>query len=357
MSRSKFFATGILVALVFQACNLPSNTPTEEPVSETEAPSEEVFQTEAPPIVQHEIVPVSVSDVKPYPDVTSRDTAPEQRAPYGDSYDINRLERPFTAEMTYLPDIDIASFSISAEGDFYYVSIELVGTNPNSSATHKYYLELDTNLDSYGDFLIVAEGPFSTEWTAENIRIYSDTNRDSAGLTASKSDAPFSGNGYDTVIHDIAAGIGDDVDAAWICVNASDLATVQFAVKKTLAGDKFLYLVMADAGLQDVARLDYVDYFTEEQAGSPVRSSRYYPLKELYAVDNTCYQAFGFVPTGYEPKICPEILQPQIIESGGYSPSTPGSPSEDYCTSIGRPNPGNCPYGWSDAPYCVCTPG
>lgn len=346
---------GILVLLMLQGCNLPGTvSPTETVSPPTEAPATELVPV-VPTEIQHQTIPVSAPLAKPYPDVTSRDTAPEQRAPYGDSFDINRLERPFTQDMTYIPDMDIASFSISDDGEFYFISIELVGKDPNNAAGIQYAVELDTNLDSFGDLLIVANPPFSEEWTAENIKIYTDTNRDSAGNSASRSDAPFSGNGYDTLVHDIVEGVGDDIDLAWVRINADPQSTVQIAFKKSFAGGSFLYSVIADSGLKDIARLDYVDYFTEKEAGSPIRSNPNYPLNALYAVDNTCYQVFGFKPSGYEPKICPEIVQPiQVKDPSQPIPVTPGV---DYCTSIGSPNPGNCPWGWSDAPYCVCTPG
>ncbi|MDP1714230.1 MAG: hypothetical protein Q8L41_05740 [Anaerolineales bacterium] len=311
-----FFMLAVLILLV-QACNLPEpSQPTETAVP----PAAEIPAT-APP-AQHQLIPVSAPEASPYPDVVSTDTAPEKRAPYGDTYDLNRLERPFTQDMTYIPDMDIASFSISDDGDWYYVSIGLVGKNPNNSPGINFAVELDTNLDSFGDFLILAEPPYSEEWTADNIKVYADTNRDSAGTSAAKSDAPFSGNGYDKLIHDITIGVGDDPDLVWVRTNAGQSATVQFAFKKSWAGSTFLFGVLADAGLKDVSRLDYVDRFTEEEAGSPVRSNTHYPLQALFAVDNTCFQAVGFEPTGFEPKICPEIVQPQIVEQ----PEQPGQP-------------------------------
>ncbi|KAA0261907.1 MAG: hypothetical protein DPW18_20135 [Chloroflexi bacterium] len=354
-NRLNWFFVGVLIVLLAQGCNLPGPTPAvEATIPPTQAPPT-VPQTSAPTAIQHQAIPISAPDSNPYPDVTSSDTASEKRAPYGDSYDINRLERPFTQDMIYIPDMDISSFSISEEGDWYYVSIGLVGKNPNNPPGIQYALELDTNLDSFGDFLIVAAPPYSEEWTADNVRVYTDTNRDSAGASAARSDAPFSGDGYDQLIHSLADGIGNDVDLAWVRINASQFAAVQFAFKKSLSGSSFLYSVIADAGLKDVARLDYVDYFTLSNAGSPVRDNPNYPLKELYAVDNTCYQAFGFKPTGFEPKICPEIVQPQNAREPGEPP--PSTPGVDACTAIGQPNPGNCPWGWSDWPYCVCTPG
>lgn len=318
--KSRLIFIFAALMLIMQACNMPgSGQPAETPVPPTSEPP----PVEAP-ASQHQMIPISAPDAKPYPDVVSSETAPEKRAPYGDSYDLNRLERPFTQDMTYVPDLDITAFSISEDGDWYYVSIGLVGKDPNNPLGIQYAVELDTNRDSFGDFLILAGPPYAEEWTAANIKVYADTNRDTAGLSASKSDAPFDGDGYDELIHDIAAGIGDDPDLAWVRINAGTYATVQFAFKKSFAGSAFLYGVLADGGLKDVTRLDYVDYFTEKEAGSSVRRNTNYPLKELYAVDNTCFQAFGFSPTGFEPKICPVI----IIEA---PTSEPGQPTPQGC--------------------------
>ncbi len=351
MKRKSYFVIAILM-LVLQACNMPSaQLETEELLSASaEQPSPQP-PAETPTSI-HQTFPVSAPEAKPYPDVTSIDTASEKRAPYGDSYDINRLERPFLQDMTYLPDIDIASFSISEDTDWYYISIGMVGKAPNNSISINFGVEIDKNLDSFGDYLILAQPPYSQEWTAGNVQIYQDTNRDTAGASPSKSDAPFSGNGYDTLISSVSQNVGEDPDVVWVRINAGEYATVQFAIKKSWVGSTFMYSVMADGGLKNISKLDYVDAFTQQEAGSPVRSNSYYPLQALFAVDNTCFQAFGFTPSGFEPKICPEIVQPVIAE--GPIPNTPGV---DACTAIGSPNPGNCPWGWSDWPYCVCTPG
>lgn len=350
--KSRLYFIVAIFIIVLQACNLPG-TPqgTEPPASPT---AEQQPTSEQPPAVQHQTIPVSAPDARPYPDVTSSSTAPEKRAPYGDSYAFNRLERPFLQDMTYIPDLDIASLAISEDADWYYISIGVVGKNPNNSVGINFGVELDKSLDGFGDYLILAQPPYSEEWTAENVQIYEDTNRDTAGTSASRSDAPFSGNGFDKLIHSLNQNIGDDPDLAWVRINANEYATVQFAIKKSWLGSTFMFGVLADAGLRDISKLDYVDAFTEKEAGSPVRSNSYYPLLALFAVDNTCLQTFGFSSSGFEPKICPEIIQPSIVEEGGPIPTTPGV---DYCTSIGSPNPGNCPWGWSDSPYCFCTPG
>jgi len=50
--------------------------------------------------------------------------------------------------------------------------------------------------------------------------------------------------------------------------------------------------------------MDYVDRFTEMEAGSPVRDQQNYPLKALYGVDNVCREVFGFTGTKQEPQRC-----------------------------------------------------
>jgi hypothetical protein len=239
-------------------------------------------------------------------DVTSVDTAAEKRAPYGDSYQINLFERPFLQDMTYVADLDIASYNLGKDAKFYYVSIELVGTNPNNPLGINYAVELDTEADGFGDFVIVAHPPYSSEWTAVNVQVAQDTNHDTGGLSAEKSDAPLPGDGYDTLIFDGATGLGDDPDLAWVRVNAGDKATVQFAFKIALAENRFMLGVLADAGPKDITQLDYADRFTFEQAGSPVTGVKYYPLGSLFGVDNVCREAYGFTGTGEEPQRCPQ---------------------------------------------------
>lgn len=242
-------------------------------------------------------------------DVQSNDTAPEKRAPGGDSYNINRLERPFLQDMTYVPDLDIATFSVSSDNDWWYVSIELVGKDPNNKLGIDYGVELDIDHDGFGDYLVWAHPPYSSTWDTVPVQSFQDKNHDTGGLSAEKSDAPITTDGYETLIFN--GGIGDaDPDVAWIRINAGARATVQFAFKKSWSGSVFMLGVLSDAGLKDPKKLDYVDRFTNADAGSPIRGNQYYPLKDLFAVDNDCRAPFGFKPTGEEPQLCPTIAPP-----------------------------------------------
>jgi hypothetical protein len=242
-------------------------------------------------------------------DVVSEDTAPEKRAPYGDSYDINRLERPFLQDMTYLPDLDIYTFTVSSDDTWWYVSIALVGSNPNNEIGINYGVELDLDHDGFGEYLILARPPYTDQWQTSQVQIYEDLNHDTGGRSAEKSDAPLTTDGYEKVI--FSGGAGDpDPDLAWARSVASADTLVQFAFKKSWSGTVFMLGPIADAGLKDAAKLDYVDRYTAADAGSPVRDNKNYPLKALYAVDNVCRAPFGFKATGYEPQLCPTTEPP-----------------------------------------------
>ncbi len=299
----------LLLPAILLSCTLPSAQPT--PVPETPLPPSPPPNTipapETPAIVHVSQPANQVSSAGLVYDVDSSGTGPEKRAPYGDSYNIDLLERPFSQDMTYIPDLDIVTFQVSEDDTWVYVSLQLVGVNPNNDLGIDYGVVIDNDADGYGDFIVWASPPYAEDWTAENVKVFADKNHDTAGYSPVKSDAPFDGDGYETLVFD--GGQGDDPDLAWVRINASARANVQFAFKRTLTDGSYMLGVMADAGLKDVGKLDYVDRFTLLQAGSPVRSDQnYYPLKALYAVDNTCRQAYGFIPTGFEPQLCPPIV-------------------------------------------------
>ena len=96
-------------------------------------------------------------------DVNSSGTASQHRAPYGNSYNINLFERPFTQkDMTYIPSLDINTFQITSDDNFYYVFITLIGNNPNDPANIDYGVEIDKDHDGFGDVLVWAQPPYTT---------------------------------------------------------------------------------------------------------------------------------------------------------------------------------------------------
>ncbi len=321
-SRIPLYLSVLLLASL--ACSLPmlasnqQNTPTltvEAPIlpspaataTATEVPSPTAAPPTATIAVAHAFFPSEkAKSGQLIYDPTCVDTAAEQRAPYGDSYKVNLFERPFLQDMSYIPDLDIANFNLGMDDKFYYISIGLVGANPNNPLGILYAVELDLDADGFGDYIIVARPPHNVEWSTDNVQVWQDQDHDTAGLSAEKSDAPLPGNGYETLIFDGGRGAKDDPDLAWMRINAGKNAAVQFAFKRSLAENRFMFGVVADAGWMDIAEMDYADRLPKEQAGSPIKGDAEYPLKELFAVDNTCWQAQGFTGNYEEPKRCPK---------------------------------------------------
>lgn len=343
--------------IVVLACNVPATEipPTGTPeAAPTAAIGEAESSPEPPPVVHVQTPPIDFPAGARGVDVESSGTGAEGRAPYGDSYDISLFERPFLVNMTYVPDLDIASFGISRDDDWYFAAIRLIGSDPNNPLGIHYAVELDLNRDGFGDFLIWGSPPYREEWTAENVQVFADLNKDTGGVSATKSDVPFFGDGYETLIFDPAQAIGDDPDLAWVRMSGGG-SSIEFAFKRSLAGDSFLYGMMADAGLKDVSMFDYVDRFSEEVAGSPVRDKRYYPLQELHSMDNTCREAFGFAPTGYEPRICPKAPPPSAGGGSGQSGGGSTPPSGQGCVGISPSDcTGGAPFFWP-YPHCACS--
>ncbi len=328
-----------IIFITILACSIPAgNKPqnqSEQAAStiQVPVPAELESPTLTPTLVtiNHVMTPSSPGSGKLVYDVQSEDTAPERRAPYGDSYDINRLERPFLQDMTYVPDLDIFSYTVAGDSDWWYVSVELIGANPNNALNIIYGVELDQNHDGFGDFVIWAHPPYSNTWDSVPVQIFKDDNHNTGGLSGEKSDAPITTDGYNSLIFN--GGVGDaDPDMAYVRANAASNATIQFAFKKSWAGAVFMLGVLADAGLRDPSKLDYVDRFTEEEAGSPIKSKKTYPLKALFAVDNACREAFGFKPTGYEPQLCPHEAPPATRQPKTPPPELPTLPPPVVCT-------------------------
>ena len=331
----KNFVIILVLLLLTLACNLPSATPAPStapptlpapPTALTILEPTAILETATPltPTIEHILYPENTtSSGKRVYDARSVDTAPEKRAPYGDSYDINRLERPFTQEMSYVPDLDIVSFNLTSDAEWYYVSIELIGKDPNNPIDIRYGVEIDNDADGFGDVIIWANAPYTQEWTNENLKVYLDRNHNSAGLSAVRSDAPLTTDGYESPIFDLLGGLVDDPDLAWVRTTYDADATIQFAFKRSLPSPGFMLGVLADAGLRDVGQLDYVDRFTEAEAGSPVRNNEHYPLGELYLFDNTCREAYGFEPTGYEPMLCPPPAPADTPDETASCPENP----------------------------------
>lgn len=294
----------------------PTIPPVEEPtVAPTEAPTDvptEAAPTEAP--IVHTSLPEEVpAQGSFFYDVDSSGTGLKKYAPFGDIFDLNRFERPFTqTEMAYQPELDITQFFMVQKGDYNYAFVKTVGGIHSDEKGGHFGIEVDTDHDGFGDFLIWATPPFAKEWSVEGVSVIQDTNRSTGGINAAKSEAPLTTDGYDTVIFD--SGLGADPDMAWVRISPNNSNIIEFAFKMNLTGSEIMWNPVADAGLADPSKYSYNDFMTASDAGSPIKDSSLYPIKDLYSLDNTCRAYAGFTPNGSEPLLCGNNESPKTKE-------------------------------------------
>jgi hypothetical protein len=342
-----------LMAVII-ACGLPaSNNATQAPA--TNVASTATQEITAPPpteiAVQHTIIPVNLpADRSSHAgDFDSSTTASKKTAAGGDRFTFGRFERPFNANTmdVYFSQLDIVDTLVFQDATWIYGTIVLKGGDANNALSGRYALELDLDLDGKGDWLVIASGLASTDWTVTGVQAYQDTNKDVGNKTAMFADkgAP-GGDGFETLVFD--QGKGNDADGAWARISPKDPNTVEIAVKRSMLGDPGKYLINMWAGnsLLDPALFDLNDHFTQEQAGAADAGLElYYPIKAVSEIDGSCRMAVGFEPTGQEPGLC-EVFIPAVV----------GNPPPQGC----RASPATInacnqdPYGHWNPTACKC---
>lgn len=344
------------VILTILACNVPSGA-TEVPA--TESPATElvtVVDTASPPPatelpIQHQVYPVNLPQDQSGRalDNNSSKTAKQNKANGGDRFTFEKFERPFNSNSmdSYFPEIDIIDTSVFQDNDWIYGAIQVVDRSAATVSPYYFAMQLDTDLNGKGDYLVRASSPPSADWTTEGAQIFLDANHDVGNLSPSFSDEnAANGDGFETLIFD--QGNGDDPDAAWARVSPQDPNTVEIAVKRSALNNASAYLVNMWAGhdMLNPSLFDFSDHFTHEQAGAADPAfPNFYPLKELYEIDNTCRMAVGFPATGNEPGLCTTV---KPVVPVGEDPPPPGCQLNDaICAQMG-------PGYYFDAASCQC---
>jgi hypothetical protein len=290
------------------AAELNTSTPDRIEVRTTDTPFPTPEPTLTPtlqPKREHLVFPGKIKDrVDAFlVDYNSIDYAAD-RITYGDNYDNNILERPFTAnEMDYVGYIDIIRVNMKVTTTWIYVIIYLAQDLPEEGSM-RYGLEFDMDVNGRGDYLIQTELPASQEWDVVGVQVYEDVDGDvGGGIPMYPDHSTSSHTGYDTLLFD--GGEGDDPDLVWSRRDPEANNRLQFAIKYDLtANTGFLWSAWADAGLKAPDYFDYHDLYTEETAGSPYPDSPLYPIKNLALYDSTCRSSYGFTPLGNEPGLC-----------------------------------------------------
>ena len=316
--NSNIFHGLLILILASVACNMPAAGPAEKEIQATQiAPivattiiSETLAPTSTPAPVVHVVSPISGTFHESTAHDNEESTTYESKSVrFGDVFDVNRFERPFTVEdMTYLPHIDIFDFEMTSDTDWYYVDISMIGPDPTTGGAHGTYgIEFDLDVDGRAEILLLAEDP-DPQWSTDRVKVYLDGNGDVGGAQ-SLPDIGYTGNGFETLIFD--SGYGDDPDLAWAQSIVKTRATVKFALKKSLLRNysEFMWSVFASQAPVDPGKFYFNDFYTEEAAGSPDNENKFYPIKDIAAFDNSCRVPTGFKATGAEPLGCNVAIQ------------------------------------------------
>jgi hypothetical protein len=274
-------------------------------------------------------------------DQTDEKTASNKVAFGGDVFGLGWYERPFDQNMGYLPFIDIVKVLLNREdSNWVYVQIFVTGdVVGGASLNTRYGIELDTDLDNRGEFLLLTSLPASSEWSTKGVVIYSNSDNLMGGskpVLVDKS-APVNA-GYDSEVFN--SGKGNDANLAWSRLSSSDPKVVELALKSSFLGGpkgKFIWFPWTMVSVQDLKKFEFNDKFSLSEAGSPVKKEAElihfngftalttdgdeYPLKGLWGVDNTPRYPSGFTPNGqmpgmgqsYEPTQVPHPRPPAYV--------------------------------------------
>jgi hypothetical protein len=248
-------------------------------------------------------------------DQTNEKTAKDKFAFGGDVFGLGWYERPFDQNMGYLPFMDLAKVLMTRE-DANWVYVKIFASAPVADGKDSkplYGLEMDTDLDNRGEFILLTGIPAGTEWSTDGVMIMSNSDNNMGGVKPVLPDVnPAEGKGYDTEVFN--AGKGNDPSLAWSRISPDDPKCIDIAFKSSFIGGakgKFIFAAWSLVGLQDLSKFEFNDRFTKAEAGSPLKEDKdIYPVKGVWGVDNTARIPSGFVPGGLMPGLA-ESFQPK----------------------------------------------
>lgn len=311
----------------------------------TEAPVTEVAETaeatETAERIVHTIIPQGGTAERADAHDNENSTNFENKnVRFGDEFEKNRFERPFTAnDMEYLPDLDIVDFGITSDDQFFYISIVLSGLDPTTNTLTGFYgVEIDRDADGRSELMLATFPAYSNEFTAENVAVLADLDGDIGGPTINRPDLEFEGNGYDGIIFDLSQNIHPkDPDLAWVRFVDGNRPAIEIAYRKWIfrGGDeKFMWSVFSLGSSEgfDPSKFNSHDTISEVEAGSPDKNNPNYPIKELASMDNTCRVPLGFQASGAEPLGC--FVSGSDVAVTGNDSNNGSDESPAFCGSL-----------------------
>lgn len=356
MKHRALILTIVLILLFASACGSkpaeapaappPVENPATDPPAATQAPqAEPAVETPAPPPAEApaaadtpaplEIVHVEFPADEAAIDWTQeiRDCNTGERITLGattivgsgcDDWSISKIERPVAAfNDTFIPALDINRAYMGNARNWYYASIRLHNSSAGSlPADLAVALELDTDIDSRGEYLITAAG-MGTEWSTDGVQVRQDANGDVGGDQALRPDGT-PGDGYETLLFDV--GLGDDPDLAWARISPANGAVIEIAFKESLMPESGVYAwwTWTSQGALDPAAMEVVDALNPADA---------------WRMDNTCGWIYGARPSTLLRNLC-EIITPTPTPT---ATATDAPRRAEPTQRPGQPQPTVCP--------------
>lgn len=258
-----------------------------------------------------------------------------------DNWNKALLERPALPNGSYLPALDIISASMASSNSFIYGKVVLykdaAGSIPAELTSG---FEIDTDIDSRGEYLILATNVTSSVWTTDGVQVWQDVNGDVGGDKPHSPDGK-SGDGYETLLFN--AGIGDDPDLTWVRLSPVDPSAIEFAFKTDLlpANKVFAWWAWTSIGALDAAKMEIVDLLQDSST---------------WQIDNTCAWIFNGKPTNLLANICP-FAYPTAVPTITPTPQVIGCVirTDEWCNEQADPQHGGFPW-WFDEVTCKCMP-
>jgi hypothetical protein len=258
-----------------------------------------------------------------------------------DLWDEQKLERPAAAvNGPYLASLDITSTWMGTDQQWLYGKIVLFEIDPaKMPADLTAAFEIDTDLDSRGEYLILARNITSTTWTTDGVQVWQDTDGLVGGGKPHQPDTA-SGNGYEALLFD--SGVAADPDLAWVRLNTSKGMAIEFAFKPNLvpSNQVFAWWSWTFGAAPDPAKMEVADL--QQNTAT-------------WNLDNTCGWIFNAKPTNLQINICP-FAYPTAVPTITPTPQVAGcvQQSDSWCQAQ---HPTDPPHSWQwDAATCSCIP-
>ena len=375
MKLFRLAITSALVVILAAGCSMPAkNTPIAEPSEAAEieetAPTTPATIQETEPAIE---IPVTEGENTPAPspeaeqeivhltypgdpfyskDQVISDCNTGERIILGastligsgcDNWNKQKLERPADMQNgTYFPAVDIIRADMGTNQDWGFARIELFeGAAGNIGDDMVYGLEIDVDLDSRGDVLILAWAVSSTGWSTNHVQVWQDQNKDVGGSKPHSPDGQAS-DGYETLLFD--SGRGQDPDLAWARIEPLDASNIEIAFKPGLlpANRLFAWWAWSSMGRIDPSQMELVDTQVES---------------EIWQADNTCGWIFNGKPTRMLVNICDFSLPTSTPSPTPTVEAQIGCviKTDAQCNAEANPQHGGFPW-WFDLASCSCKP-